>query len=422
MGRRRPASQVGHGGVVELCDPAAYVEPMPYEAATALPGPRRADPPLFIGSEIYRTSSYGPRHPLAIPRVSATIDLCRALGWLPDSSYCDSPRADVAALTRFHDPDYLAALLATEHSGRASPHDRERFNLGRLENPIFQQMFSRPATAAGASLYAADLLVAAALAGQGRVIYSPAGGTHHGRPDRASGFCYLNDPVLGILRMLDGGIERVCYVDYDAHHGDGVEDAFADDDRVLTLSIHERDRWPHTGAAAGWSHATACNLPVPMGFHDAELAYLLREAVVPVCTAFAPQIVVVQCGADALADDPLSKLSLSNGALWRAVTQSIELAPCALVLGGGGYNPWSVARCWTGVWAALCGHTIPAQLPAAGEDVLRGLTWHRAAGRNPPQHWFDTLADPPNSGAIRPEIHATAKAVLAKTNAWRPAI
>ena len=81
------------------------------------------------------------------------------------------------------------------------------------------------------------------------VAYNPAGGTHHGRPDRASGFCFFNDPVLGILALLDGGLERVFYADLDAHHGDGVQDAFADDPRVLTVSIHEARRWPHTGVA-----------------------------------------------------------------------------------------------------------------------------------------------------------------------------
>ncbi|MHA1563774.1 MAG: acetoin utilization protein AcuC [Alphaproteobacteria bacterium] len=384
-----------------------------------MPAPLDIADPLFIGSEIYRNSSYGKRHPLAIPRVSTTMDLCRALDWLPDSAYQDSPRADAAALTRFHDPAYVAALAEAGRTGTVSAGDRERFNLGRMENPIFPEMFSRPATAAGAGLHAAGLLVSAVKAGQGRRIYSPAGGTHHGRPGRASGFCYFNDPVLAILAMLDGGIERICYLDYDAHHGDGVEDAFADEPRVLTISVHEQGRWPNTGATPGWSQIAAGNVPVPPGFNDSELAFIIDKAIRPICTAFEPQIVVVQCGADALADDPLSKLNLSNVGLWHAVAASIDLAPAALVLGGGGYNPWSVARCWTGVWATLCGHEIPTHLPPKGEAVLRGLTWHRAAGRHPPQHWFDTLADRANRGNVRASVRAAVAAMLDPSEPWR---
>ena len=384
-----------------------------------MPAHHHSADPLFIGSEIFRDTPHGPRHPLSIARVCATMDLCRALGWLPDSAYCDSPRADTSDLTRFHEPSYVAALQAAERTGRASTTDRERYNLGRMESPIHAAMFSRPATAVGASLHAADLLVSTVKAGQGRRIYSPAGGTHHGRPNRASGFCYFNDPVLAILRMLDGGIERICYLDYDAHHGDGVEDAFADEPRILTLSVHEQGRWPKTGATPGWSHTAAGNLPVPPGFNDSELAFIVDQAIRPICSAFEPQIVVVQCGADALADDPLSKLKLSNGALWHAVAASIDLAPAALVLGGGGYNPWSVARCWTGVWAALCGHDIPTHMPPKGEAVLRDLTWHRAAGRNPPQHWFDTLADQANRGDVRAAVRAAVAAIMDPSEPWR---
>ncbi len=387
-----------------------------------MPAPLDSTDPLFIGSEIFRRIPHGARHPLAIPRVSATMDLCRAMDWLPDAAYLDSPRADAEALTRFHDPAYVATLEEAGRTGTASAAARERFNLGRMENPIYPGMFLRPATAAGAALHAADLLVAAVAAGQGRRVYSPAGGTHHGRPARASGFCYLNDPVLAILRMLDGGIERICYLDFDAHHGDGVEDAFAQEARVLTLSVHEQGRWPNTGDTPGWSHDAACNIPVLPGFNDTELAFTVDQAIRPICTAFEPQIVVVQCGADALADDPLSKLNLSNTALWHAVSASLDLAAAALVMGGGGYNPWSVARCWSGVWATICGHEIPAHLPPKAQAVMRGLTWARAAGRNPPQHWFDTIADKPNRGAVRAQIRTAVEAVINPAQSWRSAL
>jgi acetoin utilization protein AcuC len=361
--------------------------------------------PLFIGSDIYRTSSYGSRHPLAIPRISTVIDLTRALGWLDAGGYLDSPKATPEQLVRFHDPDYVTALQRAEVEQHIAPETARRFNIGCNGNPLFREIFSRPATACGASLKAAEILLAS---GDGAVIYSPAGGTHHGRRDRASGFCYLNDPVLAMLRLLDGGIGRIWYVDLDAHHCDGVQDAFADEPRVVMLSVHEAGRWPFTGGITETGCGNVFNLPVPPGFNDAEMALLLDEVILPLGLAAAPDIVIVQSGADALADDPLSKLALSNGALWRALAAIKALAPRLLVLGGGGYNPWSVARCWAGNWAVLGGRDVPEALPQAAEAVLRGLTWSRSAGRNPPEHWFTTLADRPNPAAIRDEVRLLA--------------
>ena len=362
--------------------------------------------PWFIGSEIYRGSTYGRKHPLAIPRVSTAIDLSRAMGWLPDDAYIDSPRATPEQLVRFHHADYIQALMDAERDQRLDPARRERFNIGKLENPIFPEIFSRPATASGATMLAARLLA------DGGIVYSPAGGTHHGRPDRASGFCYLNDPAMGILGMLDQGLTRIYYVDVDAHHGDGVQDAFADDDRVFTLSVHENGRWPATGAAEDRAGGMARNLPVPAGFNDSEMAAIVDRVILLLGRAFRPEAVVLQCGADALAEDPLSRLELSNRALWHVVRAVRGLAPRLLVLGGGGYNPWSVGRCWAGVWATL-NDIDPAVPPTpAAVAVLEALTWHRAQGRNPPQHWWTTIADPPRRGPVRPEVEAVIDAVL----------
>jgi acetoin utilization protein AcuC len=366
--------------------------------------------PILIGSDLYRRSTYGGRHPLAIPRVWPVIDLARAMGWLPDAQYRDSPQATPAQLVRFHDPAYIEALQQAEATQRIAPDDSERFNLGRNGNRVHRFMFRRPATACGATLLAADLLR------DGGVVHSPAGGTHHGQPDRASGFCYLNDPALGILAMLDGGLRRVLYVDIDAHHGDGVQDAFADDDRVLTISVHEAGRWPGTGAADDVAGGLARNVPVPPGFNDIEMAYVLEAAILPLAAAFAPDAVVLQCGADGLADDPMSRLELSNGAHAGVVAALRSVAPRLLLLGGGGYNPWATARCWTRLWATL--NDIPLapgdRLPAAAESVLRGLFWQHSRGRNPPEHWFTTLADPAHEGPAREEVRSLVRNVMSR--------
>lgn len=363
---------------------------------------RRLDRPLFIGNEIYRRSSFGPKHPLSVPRVPATIDLCRALGWLPEGAYIESAAASPAEIVRFHDPDYLRALRRGERLLELPAVDRERYNLGRLENPIHDTMYSRPATSAGAVLAAAEILGSV----ESGVVYSPAGGTHHGRPDRASGFCYFNDLALGVLRLKDLGFTRILYLDFDAHHGDGVQDAFAGDAGVFTLSIHEERRWPFSGGLDDREGGTACNIPVPRGLRDSEFDLIVDQIVIPLGRRYAPDVVVLQCGADALADDPLSRMELSNGAIWRAVARVAMIAPRLLVTGGGGYNPWSVARCWSGVWATLSDYPIPDKLPGRAESVLRALEWNRAGGRNPPEHWFSTLADRPGTGAVRAAVRA----------------
>ena len=355
---------------------------------------RRLARPLFIGNEIYRRSNFGQKHPLSVPRVPATIDLCRAMGGPPDNAYIESAAASPAEIVRFHAPEYLQALRRGERSNELTAEERERYNLGRLENPIHDTMYSRPATSAGAVLAGAEMLGSV----DSGVVYSPAGGTHHGRPDRASGFCYFNDLALGMLRLKDLGFTRILYLDFDAHHGDGVQDAFAGDPGVFTLSIHEERRWPFTGGEDDCEGGTACNIPVPRGLRDSEFDLIGRR--------YGAEVLVLQCGADALADDPLSRMELSNGAIWRAVARVSGLAPRMLVTGGGGYNPWSVARCWSGVWATLNEIRIPDVPTDAAQSVLRGLEWNRAGGKNPPSHWFDSIADLPGNGAVRAPVQA----------------
>ena len=366
-----------------------------------MPDPRAR--PVYIGSEIYRGSTYGATHPLAIPRVSTCTDLIRAMGWLDAACFVAAPQADEAALLRFHDAGYLAALRRAEAAQAVSAEDRARYRIGAEGNPVYAEIFRRPATSAGGVMLAADMTLA------GGIVHCPGGGTHHGRPDRASGFCYLNDPVLGMLRWLDAGLDRIVYLDIDAHHGDGVQDAFAADGRVLTISIHEAGRWPHTGAAADRAGGAARNFPVPAGFNDSEMAWLMDHAVLPLIGRFRPQAIFLQAGADALEEDPLARLSLSNNAHWAVAAALPALAPRLVVVGGGGYNPYTVGRCWAGIWAVLNGLPIPDRITPAAEAVLRGLVYNRAAGRNPPAHWFTTLRDAPRDGPVRDTVKQLAE-------------
>ena len=362
--------------------------------------PPRTVGPLFFGSDIYRGSTYGAAHPLRIPRVSTVMDLCRSLGWFSPGSYRTAPCAKPKALEIWHDPDYLAALQAAERTGDVTDDIRRRHHLGTLSNPVFAQMYRRPATGAGGAMLAAELL-----AGADRgAIFVPGGGTHHGMPDRANGFCYLNDPVLAILTLQRAGLGRIAYLDIDAHHCDGVAHGFAADPSVLMISVHEEARWPFTGGPDEVGVGNMINLAVPAGFNDTEMQAVIDRLMVPRITNFAPHAVVLQCGADGVAEDPLSRLALSNNA-HRAVLAAVRgLAPRLLVLGGGGYNPWTVARAWSTIWADLAGFAVPEQLPPEAEAILRGIGWG-GSGRPPPRPaLLTTMADPPRHGPVRPEV------------------
>ncbi len=370
--------------------------------------------PVLVESEIHRRSLHAIGHPLAIPRVALSIDLCKELGWVAEGAWRPGREASPEELGRFHHGDYIAAVIDAEREQAVSQAVKQRYNLGVNGNAIYPEMFRRPATSCGNSLLAAKLIT------DGGIAFNPAGGTHHGRPHRASGYCTFNDPVLAILELLDSGLTSIFYLDLDAHFGDGVHDAFFDEPRVFTLSIHEAGRWPmardsgNTGPGSIDDRAggAALNLPVPPGFNDSELEFLMDVVVVPIIERFGAEAIIVQAGADGLADDPMTKLALSNTALWRAVAAVMDLAPRLLVLGGGGYNPWAVARCWAGIWATLCHRPVPDGLPPSAERMLRQVTWNHRLARSPKEEWFTTLADRPRRGPIEATVRELAKAAL----------
>jgi acetoin utilization protein AcuC len=364
--------------------------------------------PLFVGSDVYRQPAFGQHHPLSIVRVSGVVDLCASLNWFEHKQYRDSPQASVSQLQRFHSKDYIEAVRAADTSGCVDPEARQRYRLGTMENPVFPGLFRRASTAVGGSIHAAELAL------EGRVVFHPSGGTHHGRKDRASGFCYFNDPVFAIFTFLSSGMERVFYLDLDAHHGDGVQDAFAEDPRVLTVSIHEERRWPHSGVVEDRASGGARNLPVPRGFNDSELEFLVEHAVLPLARRFDPQAMVITCGADGLGGDPLSRLELSNVGLWQAVERALEICPPAVVLGGGGYNPWTVIRCWAGLWGRLNDHPLPDVLPPPVQSQLRRLECDLVDEDEIPETWFTTLADRPNRGRVRPQVERLPTLVLSE--------
>ena len=339
----------------------------------------------LIHSGDWTRFDYGPEHPLRMERLGLTWRLMEAYGLtaLPDVSLRAPEPATEDAIALFHSREYLDVLKAAD-CGRA-PAIACRYGLGPGDNPVFPGMWDAARLAAGGSLLGARLVAT----GEVARAFHFAGGLHHAMPDRASGFCYVNDAVLAILYLRSRGL-RVAYVDIDAHHGDGVQFAFYGDPEVLTISIHERgDRlFPGTGfveeSGEGEGAGYAVNLPLDL-LTDSDVYLPAFEAVVPpLVTKFRPDVIVAQLGIDSHRTDPLTHLALDVQGFARAVARILTLAPRVLALGGGGYDLENVARAWTAAWAVLNDVELPAELPAA---FLEQTRWFRFRSRS--------LWDPP---------------------------
>ena len=355
--------------------------------------------PIYVGSEIFRRPAFGANHPLSIMRHAAVLDLLAMLGWLDDEEFRECQPATIEQLQQFHDRAYIRALQHANATGKVEPDVRDRYQIGTMENPLFPGVFDRASTTVGGSILAANL------ANEGRVVFHPSGGTHHGRPDRASGFCYFNDPVFAINTLLDLGRKRVLYIDLDAHHGDGVEEAFYLDDRVTALSIHEAQRWPFSGTRSRPKENTY-NYSVAPGLNDTELEFLCENAILPLIASRRPEALVLCCGADSLAGDPLSKMELSNVALWGTVRRLLDLDLPTVVLGGGGYNPWTVTRYWAGMWGMIKGETAPERLPEQAIGYLEEMECDLIDEDEVESAWLTALADSPNHGIVRDAIRS----------------
>ncbi len=361
--------------------------------------------PLLLGSDIFGHTGRASGHPLAWPKTAPTLDVIRSLDWFEPDQYLTGSKAFPRRLRAFHDQGYIDAAYDAEARQEVPPDIRLKYGLGSGDNPIFPGVIERAATACGVALKAADLLV------DGGVVHSPLGGAHHVHPARAAGFGYFNDLVLGILALRDAGLTRIAYIDLDAHHGDGVEAAFAFDRNVLTLSIHEENCWPFSGTESDPSYRVY-NYCVPPAFNDSEMAHLVRHAICPIVEEFAPEAIVIQAGADSLEDDLMMKLGLSNRAYFDTIDTLRHMAPRIWVTGGGGYNPWAVARCWAGIWCVL-NDRDPGGAPAvAGEQgIIDGvLQWPTVC--DPPENWLSTLADDPRPGDIRDSVKQATKTLL----------
>lgn len=365
---------------------------------------------IMLFSEQFRGHHYGTNHPLSIPRVALTIDLINCHQALTTDELIPARKARTKELTRFHTIEYIQALKACETNGRVTPQTRQDFNLGNFENPYFQRMFTIPALATGASIQAAEWVI------KGHMAFNPAGGMHHAIAGKARGFCYLNDAVMAILTLKESGM-RVLYLDIDAHHGDGVEQAFDNDNHVLTVSLHMDTAYtyPQRGGKITDTGASghAVNLPLPKAVNDSEYRYAFHKIWPAVLSAFNPDAVVLQAGTDMLKEDPLGKFNISNN-LFLDVIETVKTSapthantvPRLLILGGGGYHPIALARCWTRVWFTISGHPIPQKMPDQAGRLLKTIDQMLADRREYPRtdEQLETLYDTPINGPIRDRV------------------
>jgi acetoin utilization protein AcuC len=325
----------------------------------------------LIHSEDWARFDYGREHPLRMERLGLTWRLMQAYGLtrLPGATVQAPAPAAEADIAVFHDPHYLEVLKAA--NAGAPPPRASAFGLGAGDNPVFRGVWEAARLVAAGSIMAADVIGS----GQADRAFHFAGGLHHALPDRASGFCYVNDAVLAILRLRERGL-RVAYVDIDAHHGDGVQYAFYGDPNVLTISTHERGErlFPGTGFVheLGEGDAAGYSVNLPLEAYTDSATYLPAfEAVVPpLLERFKPDVIVAQLGIDAHRTDPLTHLALDLQGFIRAFARLLPLAPKILALGGGGYDVRNVARGWTAAWAVLNGVELPDALPETFADDM----------------------------------------------------
>ncbi|KAA1477719.1 hypothetical protein DENSPDRAFT_919227 [Dentipellis sp. KUC8613] len=318
------------------------------------------------------------RHPMKPHRLSLTNALVIGYGLDKQIHNIYNPRlATREELENYHDPDYIDFLSrVTPGNADQMKHLIDSFNCVE-DCPVFADIYQFCRMSAGGSLAAARKLCAGAT----DIAINWSGGLHHAKRGEASGFCYVNDIVLGILELLKYH-PRILYIDIDIHHGDGVELAFYHSNRVMTVSFHKYtgDFFPGTGKlddnGSGLGKHFCLNVPLKDGIDDDMYLTVFKTVIGDTVTAFQPTSIVLQCGADSLGLDRLGAFNLSIAAHGECVNFVRKFNVPLMVVGGGGYTIKNVSRCWTYETAVLVGAEVPDELPATVYDpFFRDSRW-----------------------------------------------
>ena len=358
---------------------------------------------LLYTSDVFRGSRYGEGHPLDMDRVWPSVELIKMMGWIDDKQIVKHSPAHIEELIKFHDVDYVLALKEAEEKQTLPQEMKIKYNIGIGNNPIFKEVFSRPATAAKASITAIESIAAK----KANRILNISGGTHHGRKSQAYGFCFLNDCVLSILKAKELGFKKILYVDIDAHHCDGVQDVFSNDETVNIISIHEEKRWPFTGLIEDCKINNLLNFPVSEYFNEEDMNFLINDFIVPYSKILTPDLLIIQAGADMLLGDPQSRISLSINAYWKAVHDLLSICEKSLILGGGGYNPYLTAKAWAGNWVIMNDKVnfLDMDMNQKCREFLKSLKWNNNRVKNGiPEEWISSWRDKSKYNKISHEV------------------
>jgi len=310
----------------------------------------------FLYSPEIEGLSYPPDCPFKTQRAGLTGQRLKSFGLLGTDGRIEvAPRkASLAELKKFHADRYLQELQRV--AGGDLTVEGFYMGLGGLETPVFKDLFDYGAWACGAGLVAADLL----LSGQADIAFNLLGGFHHAMPERAAGFCYLNDVVLAGIKLAEAG-KRVLCLDVDAHHGDGTQVAFYQRKDVTTISMHETGRtlFPWGGfeneIGEGPGRGYNVNIPLPPETYDEAFLTAFDSVVVPLVEFYRPDVIVLELGMDILAGDPLTHLRMTNNVVVEVLEQLLRFNRPMLVAGGGGYHVENTVRGWALAWRTCCG-------------------------------------------------------------------
>jgi len=321
-----------------------------------------------LASHVYRAD-----HPLKPRRLIGVHDRLEQLGAFgrPNAVLLEPREATIAELERIHSPEYVRAVV--QASGDPD-RDYSRWGLSAGgDTPPFTGMHEASLLTTGGTLRGMD----AVLAGDLRVSFNGAGGLHHAMRGRASGFCIYNDPAIACGLLADRGL-KVAYVDIDAHHGDGVQAAFYDTDRVLTISLHETGRslFPGTGFAdergTGAGAGYSINVALPPYTDDRAYTTAFDAVVPPLVERFRPDVLVTQQGIDSHFSDPLTHLQVSTRAREHVVRAFRGFDLPWVAMGGGGYDLDAVARGWSIEYLVMLGAPVPDELHDADPPEWTG--------------------------------------------------
>lgn len=323
---------------------------------------------------------FGSEHPFGSLRASLAFALMEQIGLTRAAgvSVIAPEEADRDDLLLFHTREYIDFVQNACVRGYGY--------LDGGDTPAVEGGFEAALTVVGASLKAVEGM----MRGETRYAFTPVGGLHHAHPGRASGFCVFNDLAICIQRLRQNwGVERIAYIDMDAHHGDGVVYGFYNDPAVLTVDFHEDGRYlfPGTGdqheLGRGPAVGTKLHLPMPPYSSDQSFMYAFDELVPAVLRQFRPDFIMLVAGVDAHGGDPLSEMNYSAASYLHAVGRLRELAGelCQnrlAVWGAGGYHPATCALRWTQIGAALADFALPDFLPPAWRQLYLSRTGEEA--------------------------------------------